>query len=34
MMLRIRGDTVNSDSLLEWAQRLDLVRTLEQARRF
>jgi hypothetical protein len=34
MMLRISGDTVDSDSLLEWAQRLDLVRTLEQARRF
>jgi hypothetical protein len=34
MMLRISGDTVDSDSLLEWAQRLDLVGTLEQARRF
>jgi hypothetical protein len=34
MMLRISGDTVDSDSLLEWAQRIDLLRTLEQARRF
>jgi hypothetical protein len=34
MMLRISGDTVDSDSLLEWAQRLDLVRTLERAREF
>jgi hypothetical protein len=25
MMLRINGDTVDSDSLLEWAQRLDLA---------
>jgi hypothetical protein len=34
MMLRISGDTVDSASLLEWAQRLDLVRTLERAREF
>jgi hypothetical protein len=34
MMLRISGDRVDPGSLMEWAQRLDLVRTLEQARRF
>jgi hypothetical protein len=34
MMLRISGDSVDSDSLMGWAQRLDLVRTLERAREF
>lgn len=34
MMLRISGDTVDTDSLMTWAERLDLAGTLEQARRF
>jgi hypothetical protein len=34
MMLRISGDTVDSDSLMEWGERLDLLDTLQQARSF
>lgn len=34
MMLRISGDTVNSDVLREWSEHLDLQGTLERARRF
>ena len=34
MMLRISGETVGKDALLEWAERLDLQNTLEQARGF
>lgn len=34
MMLRISGETVDSDSLLRWAERLELKETLEQARGF
>jgi hypothetical protein len=34
MMLRISGDSVDSGSLLHWAERLELLEILEQARRF
>lgn len=34
MMLRISGDTVDSGSLLQWAERLDLLETLKRARSF
>lgn len=34
MMLRISGETVDWDVMLEWAQRLDLQETLEQAQRY
>ncbi len=34
MMLRISGDTVDSGTLLQWAERLDLLEILKQARRF
>jgi hypothetical protein len=34
MMLRISGDTVNQGILLQWAEHLDLLQVLEQARHF
>ena len=34
MMLRISGETVDPEVLLEWARRLDLESTLEEARRY
>lgn len=34
MMLRISGETVDRDSLFQWAERLDLLEALEQARGF
>jgi len=34
MMFRISGDTVDTDELLQWAEQLDLLKTLERARRF
>jgi hypothetical protein len=34
MMLRISGDTVNPGTLLQWAEGLDLLQVLEQARHF
>jgi hypothetical protein len=34
MMLRISGETVDLDALLEWTERLHLQATLEQARGF
>ncbi|MFP4622622.1 MAG: hypothetical protein ACLFRX_00430 [Gemmatimonadota bacterium] len=34
MMLRISGDTVDPGSLLQWAEDLDLLATLKQARSF
>lgn len=33
MMLRISGENVDPEALLEWARRLDLESTLEEARR-
>jgi hypothetical protein len=34
MMLRISGDTVSQGILLQWAERLELLEVLEQARSF
>lgn len=34
MMLRLSGDTVDSDALGEWCQRLDLTALLERAEGF
>jgi hypothetical protein len=34
MMLRISGDTVNQGILLQWAEHLEVLEVLEQARRF
>jgi hypothetical protein len=34
MMLRISGETVDWDALLQWARGLGLQETLDQARRY